>query len=63
MKNLYPNIENDLRIFILISIVNCTAGRLFFILKRMQNYLRLQDKTKWLGHDNHRKWLNLIIRV
>lgn len=40
MKDLYPNIEIALRIFVSIPATNCSAERLFLVLKRMKSYLR-----------------------
>ena len=40
MKDLYPNIEISLRIFVSTPATNCTAERSFSVLKRMKNYLR-----------------------
>ncbi|XP_025191154.1 zinc finger MYM-type protein 1-like [Melanaphis sacchari] len=39
-KDLYPNIEIALRIFVPTPATNCTAERSFSVLKRMKNYLQ-----------------------
>lgn len=49
MKDAYPDIENAFRIFILISVANCTAERLFSVLKIMKNYLRMREKLKFIA--------------
>jgi hypothetical protein len=40
MKDLYPNIEIALWIFVSTPDTNCTAERSFSVLKRMNNYLQ-----------------------
>lgn len=52
LKDLYPNIEILLRIFLATAAANCTAERSFSVLKRLKNYLRssmTEDRLNYLA--------------
>lgn len=49
MKGLYPNIKIALRIFVSISVTNCTAEHQFSTSKIMKNYLRLTSLPERLN--------------
>lgn len=52
LRDLYPNIDVALRMYVCIPIANCTAERSFSFLRRIKNYLRstmLEDRLNALA--------------